>query len=300
MNSGKQPTARERRLEASVPELYAAMQKRQLRDLGGDLLAIHFGLWGPDTADDREALVRANRTLVQGCDLGPGRRVLDAGCGVGEAAIRLAETQGVHVTGITICEPHVAQATEQAEQRGVGHLVEFLHGDFMDLPFPDASFDAVLNQESFCYAADKLAYLQGVYRVLKPGGRWQCLDGLRRDTPLSESLEEAHAIMQRGWCMPPVATLRDVIAALKEAGFTEISEQDLSSEAVVSMDKLSKRWILLTMVAGPTVGSSPEVQGFMEAGVNLNYALKEGAFTYNFISGVRPMRDAERNNSMKT
>ena len=48
-------------------------------NFGGDLLATHFGLWGPETTNDREALLRANHTLVEGCDLGPGRRVLDAG-----------------------------------------------------------------------------------------------------------------------------------------------------------------------------------------------------------------------------
>ena len=291
MNSVKRPAARGQQWTASVPDLYSAIPKRQMLDFGGDLLALHFGLWGPDTTDDQEALVRANRTLVQGCNLGVGQRVLDAGCGVGDTAIRLAQTYGVHVTGITNCEPHVALATKQAEQRRVGHLVEILHGDFMDLPFPDASFDTVLNHESFCYAPDKLAYLRGVYRVLKPGGRWQCLEGLRSGTPMSEALERADAIMQRGWRTPPLEPWRDVIAALEEAGYIEIRERDLSSEAVISTDRLSKRWILFTMMTGSTGGLNREVQGFMEAGVNYNHGLKEGVFTYRFISGARPMKD---------
>ena len=188
--------------ETSVAEHYAALTDRMV-NFGGDLLACHFGLWGPDTTNDREALLRANHTLVQGCDLGPGRRVLDAGCGVGGTAITLAEAYGVRVTGLTICEPHVAVATEHAEQRGVGHLVDFRYGDFMDLPFPEASFDAVLNHESFCYAPDKLAYLRGVRRVLKPGGRWQALEGLRTGTPMSEAQEEVHAVAgAAGACRP--------------------------------------------------------------------------------------------------
>ena len=288
MSGRKRQPTREQRRETSVPELYAAMRKQQIRNFGGDLLALHYGLWGPDTKSDEEALVRANRTLVRGCDLGPGRRVLDAGCGVGETAIRLAQTFGVHVTGLTNCRPHVALATEQAEQRGVGHLVEFLLGDFMNLPFPDASFDAVLNHESFCYAPDKLAYLRGVYRVLRPGGRWQCLEGLRSGAPMSEDMERVDAIMQRGWRTPPLEPWRGVIVALEEAGYTQIREQDLSSEAVVSTDRFSKSWLLFTMAAGPAGGQSLEVQEFMEAGVSYNHGLKEGVFTYRFISGARP------------
>ena len=288
MNSPKQPPERDQEWETSVPDHYAALTTQML-NFGGDLLACHFGLWGPDTTDEREALLRANQALVQGCDLGPGRRVLDAGCGVGGTAITLAETHGVRVTGLTNCEPHVAMAAEHAEQRGVGHLVEFLCGDFMDLPFPDASFDAVLNHETFCYTRDKLAYLRGVYRVLKPAGRWQCVEGLLSGAPMSAAQEEAHAITQRGWRMPPLEPWREVIAALEEAGYVEIREQDLSSEAAISTEKISKRWIMFTLLTGPTGGQNRASQEFMEATVNYNQGLQEGVFTYHFISGARPV-----------
>ena len=287
MSDAQRPPEGGVEMETSVSEHYASLTN-QMQNFGGDLLACHFGLWGPDTTTDREALLRANRTLVQGCDLGPGRRVLDAGCGVGGTAITLAETHGVRVTGLTNCEPHVAVAAEHAEQRGVGHLVEFRHGDFMDLPFPDARFDAVLNHETFCYAPDKRAYLRGVYRVLKPGGRWQCVEGLLSGTPLSEVQEEYHAIAQRGWRMPPLEPWRDVVAALDEAGYVEIREQDLSAEAAISTEKISKRWIMLTLLTGPTGGQNRASQEFMEATVNYDLGLREGVFTYRFVSGAKP------------
>ena len=79
-------------METSVAEHYAALTQR-MENFGGDLLACHFGLWGSDTKTDREGLQRANETLVQGCELGPDRHVLDAGCGVGGTAIALATVQ---------------------------------------------------------------------------------------------------------------------------------------------------------------------------------------------------------------
>ena len=274
-------------METSVSEHYAALTSQML-NFGGDLLACHFGLWGPDTTTDRDALLRANGTLVQGCDLGPGRHVLDAGCSVGGTAITLAEALGVRVTGLTNCEPHVPVATEHAERRGVGHLVEFRCGDLMDLPFPDASFDAVLNHETFCYAEDKLAYLRGVYRVLKPGGRWQAVEGLLSGTPMTAAQEEAHAIAQRGWRMPPLEPWRDVLTALEEAGFDEIWEQDLSSEVAPATERIRKRWLLFTFVTSPSGGQNRASQEFMEATVNYDQRLREGAFTYRFLSGARP------------
>lgn len=287
MGREKHQSGREPAFDTSVADHYAALTTQML-NFGGDLLATHFGLWGPDTTTDREALLRANQTLVQGCDLCPGRWVLDAGCGVGGTAITLAGAYGVRVTGLTNCEPHVAVAAEHAEKRGVDHLVEFLHGDFMDLPFADSSFDAVLNHETFCYAPDKRAFLRGVLRVLKPGGRWQCLEGLRSGTPLSEAQEAAHAIAQRGWRMLPLEPWRNVIAALEEAGYEDIRAQDLSAEALVSTEKISKRWIMFTMLTGPTGGQNRASQEFMEATVNYDQGLREGAFTYHFISAARP------------
>ena len=279
----------ERALEqaTSVFTHYAALTEHMVR-FGGDPLACHFGLWGPDTTTDQEALLRANHTLVQGCDLGPEQHILDAGCGVGWTAITLAEAHGVHVTGLTNCEPHIAVATDHAEQRGVGHLVEFLCGDFMDLPFPDENFDMVLNQESFCYARDKLAYLRGVHRVLKPGARWQALEGFTRGLSMSEEQETMHASMQYGWRMPPLEPWYDVLAILEEAGFEQIQEQDLTSEAMPATKKLRERWKLFTFLMPPSALPNQASLEFVEAAVNYDQGLQEGIFTYHFMSAAKP------------
>ncbi|MCY3750970.1 MAG: methyltransferase domain-containing protein [Gammaproteobacteria bacterium] len=255
----------------------------------GDLLACHFGLWGPDTTSDREALIRSNHTLVQGCGLDPGRRVLDAGCGVGGTAIMLAKHYGVHVTGLTNCEPHVEVAAKHAEQQGVGKLVEFLHGDFMELPFTDSCFDAVINHESFCYAPDKLAYLQGVYRVLKPGGRWQALEGLLSGVPMSESQQAIHLSMQWGFRMPPLASWREVSVDLEEAGFEEIHNQDLASEVAQSTDRTRNRWLLFLFLNLSPQMSNQAHHEFMQAAMDFDEGLQEGIFTYLFISGTKPI-----------
>ena len=94
---------------------------------------------------------------------------------------------------------------------------------------------------------------------------------------------------QRGWRMPPLKPWRGVIAALEEAGYVELREQDLSSEAAMSTEKISKRWIMFTLLTGPTGGQNRASQEFTEATVNYNQGLQEGVFTYHFISGARPV-----------
>ncbi len=251
------------------------------------LLPFHYGLWGPDTTCDKEALLRANQTLVRGCDINREWRMLDAGCGVGGTAIWLAQEFGCKVTGLTNCKPHAELATELAQQRGVGDLVEFVHGDFMEMPFPDACFDAVTNHESYCYAPDKPAYLHGVYRILKPGGRWQAMDGFLTDKTLSESEEAIHTDMQRGWLMAPLRRRRDVLADLEEAGFKDIGEQDLDAEIAPALEKLINLWNLLGAHFIPP-DQKWAYERFKE-GITSSYAgLLEGAFTYRLIYGVKP------------
>ena len=290
MSQGQQKSDSVAARVASLPEYYEAMTAAAVNHPAG-LLAIHYGLWGPDTKSDRDALLRANATLVRGCDLGEGRRVLDAGCGVGGTAIWLAQEHGVRVVGLTNCEPHVALATEQAEERKVGHLVEFRYGDFMKMPFPDSSFDAVLNHETYCYAPDKPAYLRGVHRVLKPGGRWQAVDGFLSDRQLSDGDAEIHAALQRGWRTAPLDRWRDVLARLEEAGFEDVGEQDLGEEVAPATARLSMLWKLF----GPYFTPPKQdwaYKGFMEGILSSDEGLRRGVFTYRLIYGAKPAPDA--------
>ena len=291
MSHGQMGSSAKTEAERSVSDLYAALTKLMSMK-GSERLSIHRGLWGPDTRTDEESLDRANRTLVHGCDLGPGQHVLDAGCGVGGTAIFLAETHGVRVTGLTNCGPQVAAATQFAQERRVAHLVEFKFGDFMELPFPDATFDVVLNHESLCYAVDKLAYLRGVHRVLKPGGRWQSLDAdlANGNGPLPERHDALLAALEWNWRLPPYRSWRDVLSIVGEAGFTAIEEQDLTSEALPSTERIRRRYLLLTFLNPQIRETNPAFQEAMDGSVCFAQGLSEGLFKYRLISATRPIR----------
>ena len=179
-------------------------------------------------------------------------------------------------------------ARDLAEERGVGHLVEFRHGDFMDLPFPDACFDVVFNQESFCYAPDKLAYLQGIYRVLKPGGRWQALDTMRSGAPLSESQEAIHASLQYYCRTPPLVSYLDLLAVLDEAGFEQIQEQDLDSEVAPSLENIRKLCFLSMFLIPSPSEENRAYRELMQGTRDFDQGLREGVFTYRLVSGAKP------------
>lgn len=55
-------------------------------------------------------------------------------------------------------------------------MVELVQGDFMKLPFPDNTFDAVFAIESTCHAPDRSGVYGEIMRVLKPGGTFACYE----------------------------------------------------------------------------------------------------------------------------
>jgi len=103
-------------------------------------------------------------------DARPGRRLLDVGCGLGTAALHLADRVGMegHVCGIDISESMVAEASRRANGRG---NVEFRTGNVCSLPFPDRTFDGVRMERVLLYVPDRKQALAELLRVTKPGGR---------------------------------------------------------------------------------------------------------------------------------
>jgi SAM-dependent methyltransferase len=92
-----------------------------------------------------------------------GERILDLGCGDGQLTQRLVES-GAIVTGVD-ADPRMVEA---ARLRGI----EALHAMAENLPFSDASFDAVFSNAALHWVRDQDAMMAGVRRVLKPGGRF--------------------------------------------------------------------------------------------------------------------------------
>ena len=102
--------------------------------------------------------------------LKPGMKVLDVASGKGESAIYLAQTFGCEVIGIDFGAVNVEQSSVRAKQVNIDRLVTFQTGDAEKLPFPDASFDAVICECAFCTFPDKRAAAGEFARILGRGG----------------------------------------------------------------------------------------------------------------------------------
>ena len=273
-----------------VAAYYERLTESYLR-YGGQTLGWHFGLWDNPPGSFEDALINSNRILTQGCDLHPGQLVLDAGCGAGGLAFYLAQTFGVNVIGINICQLHVDMAKQFTEERGLNHLVEFRLLDLMNLDFKEESFDFVFNQESFCYVLNKEEYLRHVYDVLKPGGRWQAVDYYKNEKPLTEEQEEYHRADQHGWKIAPLPSIQFIQSALSRIGFQDIYQKDLSAMVYpTALIFIHKDTILKEKLNRTGLSQSLRETTFVEnaaACSGYSQGLIEGAFSHHLLGGAK-------------
>ena len=98
----------------------------------------------------------------------PGERILDLATGTGWTS-RLVAERGAIVTGADIAADLLAAARENAR---AAHLpIEYQIGDAENLPFDNASFDAVVSTCGVMFASRPQAAARELARVCRTGGR---------------------------------------------------------------------------------------------------------------------------------
>lgn len=122
--------------------------------------------WGFTLRNQRDEI----RQKLMLLDLHPGDTVLDVACGPGNTTRRLLQVVGADglLVGVDSAATMLAQAVTET---AAGDPVGYVRADATDLPFVDASFDAVSCYGALYLMDDPAASLAEMMRVLKPGGR---------------------------------------------------------------------------------------------------------------------------------
>jgi SAM-dependent methyltransferase len=108
--------------------------------------------------------------LLVDAGIGPGMRVLDVGCGVGDVSLLVASLvrpEGA-VLGVGNNPLALGHARERVSAMGLTD-VDFVEGDIRDLAF-DEPFDAAVGRLVLMYLADPAATLRRIAALLRPGG----------------------------------------------------------------------------------------------------------------------------------
>jgi demethylmenaquinone methyltransferase/2-methoxy-6-polyprenyl-1,4-benzoquinol methylase len=123
----------------------------------------------------------------------PGWKALDVAGGTGDVAFRIVEAsnRAAHVTVLDINGSMLAVGQDRATRHHVTESVDFIEANAEELPFADNSFDAYTIAFGIRNVPRIDAALAEAYRVLKPGGRFLCLEFSEVEMPLLDRAYEA-------------------------------------------------------------------------------------------------------------
>jgi demethylmenaquinone methyltransferase/2-methoxy-6-polyprenyl-1,4-benzoquinol methylase len=122
-------------------------------------------------------------------------RHLDVAGGTGDVAMRVVKAAGSQARSV-ICDispEMLAVGRRRIAAAGLSDRIELIEGNAEMLPFPDRAFDAYTIAFGIRNVTDIPKALSEAYRVLRPGGRFLCLEFSHVEVPLLDRAYDFHS-----------------------------------------------------------------------------------------------------------
>ncbi|KAF4762610.1 hypothetical protein HAV15_005461 [Penicillium sp. str.  len=178
-----------------------------------------------------QAIARHEHYLALQAGITEDMKVLDVGCGVGGPAREMVKFTGAHVTGLNNNDYQIDRATHYAHKQGLSDKMAFVKGDFMQMNFPDNSFDAVYAIEATVHAPELVGVYSEIFRVLKPGGTFAVYEWLMTDEYNNDDAEHRRIRLgiEQGDGISNMVRISEGLEAMKNAGFDLKHHEDLAA-----------------------------------------------------------------------
>jgi len=121
---------------------------------------------------------RWRRAMISRIAPVPGQAVLDVASGTAGVALQIAARTGASVVGVDLTEQMLRQGQRNVAGAGLSDRIRLTAGRAEQLPFADATFDALTFTYLLRYVLDPQATLSELARVVKPGGQVASLEFL--------------------------------------------------------------------------------------------------------------------------
>lgn len=116
--------------------------------------------------------IDATNWLLDQVKITPDTKILEVACNMGTTLIQIAQEYNCHLTGLDLDQEALDHAEENVKEHHLEKQITLVHGSAFSLPFPDESFDVVINEAmlTMLLGDQKDQALAEYHRVLKPGG----------------------------------------------------------------------------------------------------------------------------------
>ena len=208
-----------------------------------DSHSLHYGMWLDGTTSFKESLLNTNKVMAEKAQIKPDAKVLDAGCGVGGAAMYLAETRNCNVRGITLSTKQVEFAKQSIERKNLQDKVQVEVMDYTNTDFADSEFDNCWACESSSSALQATSFCHEMYRLLKPGGSLVLTDFFWPKL----NMNDVGQYMKKWGDTWGISSFDDIEAFnkhLEVAGFVNIRIEDYTDEVTPSAKRMYKAYRL--------------------------------------------------------
>ncbi len=197
------------------------------------------------------------RQLIKGLGLTPGMRILDAGCGTGEALDWLfdqVKPSGT-VVGIDLAAPHVGAARRHASTQ-----IEVLQGDMLQAPLDPASFDLVWCVNTINHLHDPVQGVNRLATLLRPGRRivlgqssllpdmyfaWDSRLERLTNEAVRRYYRDRYHLEERD-----LASVRAIVGTLRRADLRNVTARTIMIERVSPVDTATESYLLEAIFRG--------------------------------------------------
>lgn len=251
-------------------------------------MALHYGIWGKNIRKFTDALRNTNQIMMDLADVQENDYILDAGCGVGGAAIFLAQKKNAQVQGVTLSELQVLTARKNVEKFQLESNITISKQDYSQTSFKSGSFDIIWACESLSSAENKRNFILEANRLLKPGGHIVIADYYLT----KEKIFHCNLLKkwEDSWAMAELIPSNKLEKIIASYGFENIEIHDHTDEIYKTAKRMYRSYLLgkwPSKFYNLLFGASRYSRNHYKSGYYQYKALQAGLWKYKIILGVK-------------
>jgi ubiquinone/menaquinone biosynthesis C-methylase UbiE len=168
-------------------------------------------------------------------------RLYEPGCGIAGAVTQVAGMlPAATLVGLSLLPGQLHIGRERIAALGLRNA-QLCCGDYLSAPFAAQSFDGIYAIETLVHtpAGERARMFAEMFRVLRPGGRFVCFDGVRLRPPATAAERDCIQDVLDGWTISLPPSPAEFGAHAAAAGFKLLREENATEHIYASAKRIA-------------------------------------------------------------